>query len=133
MRFLDTNVILRYVLADDAHKAGRCERLWNRIAHGEEPVITHVLAIAEAVWVLTGRYELPKEQVVDALLRLLALDGFVLEDKDQVLWALGLYRSEPVDFIDAYHAAFMRGKRLKTVYSYDKHFDLIEGVHRIEP
>ena len=34
---------------------------------------------------------------------------------------------------DAVHAAVMLNNGLKNLYSYDRHFDRIPGIHRIEP
>ncbi len=133
MTFLDTNVILRYVLADEASKTNRCERLFSRVAGGNESVMTHVLAIAEVIWVLTSTYHVDKERVVDALVSLLTLDALFLKDKECVLSALGLYRTQSIDFIDACHACFMHNRKLQTIYSYDSDFDHLPGIQRLEP
>ena len=133
MTFLDANVIVRYLTTDDPTKATRCERLFNQVAHGRLILATNVLVVAEVVWVLTGFYRLAKERVVDALLRLLSLEGLQLEGKERVLSALGAFRATAIDFIDAYNAAWMRARGLQTLYSYDADFDALQGLRRLEP
>ena len=133
MRFLDANIVIRYLIADDATKATRCERVFDKVAHGQETLMTHVLVVAEAIWVLTGTYRLKKERVVDALVGLLSWDGLLLDDKEGVLSALGIFRARAVDFVDAYYAVWMQARGLRQIYSYDKDFDLIPGLQRLEP
>lgn len=133
MIFLDANIIVRFLAMDDAGKAARCEHLFNRVAHHHERLATNVLVVAEVVWVLTGEYGLAKERVVDALERLLSLDALVIEDKEDLLSALALYRTKPIDFIDAYNVLWMQTRRFRQLYSYDRDFDLIAGLQRVEP
>ena len=133
MTFLDSNVVIRYLTSDDAAKSTRCGAMFAKVAKGQEKLTTHVLVVAEVVWVLTGAYRIAKERVVDALVSLLSMDGLALDDKEGVLSALGLFRAKPIDFIDAYHAQIMQARGLRAIYSYDTDFDAIPGIRRIEP
>jgi len=133
MTFLDANVIIRYLTTDDAPKAARCERMFDRVARGRETVVTHVLTVAEVVWVLTGTYRIAKERVVDALVQLLSLERLILEEKELMLAALGMFKKQPIDFIDAYHAVWMQARRVAGLYSYDEDFDSVPNLKRVEP
>lgn len=133
MRFLDANVVIRYLIGDKPAQATQCERVFERVRRGHETLLAHVLVVAEVIWVLTGTYRLTKEEVVDALVQLLTMDGLRLDDKEGVLSALGLFRAKPIDFIDAYHAVWMQARGLDTIYSYDTDFDAIPGLTRREP
>lgn len=133
MTFLDSNVFLRYLINDDPAKAKRCEALLQRIAQGKATAWTHVLAIAEIIWVLTGTYHQHKERVIDALISLLSMEGLLLEDKSRVLSALAAYRATPIDFIDAYHAQMMHDRRVTSIHSYDTDFDKLPAIRRLEP
>jgi len=133
MRFLDANVVVRYLTDDRPAQAARCERVFDKVARGQETVVTHVLVIAEVIWVLTGAYRLAKERVVDALIRLLSMDGVMLDDKEHALSALGVFRTTPIDFVDAYNAMWMQAAGVQQIYSYDKDFDVIPGIQRVEP
>ena len=133
MTFLDANVIIRYVTQDEPQKTARCEQLFKKVEAGTEALLIHVLIVAEVIWVLTGVYRLTKERVVDALLELLSMEAIHLDDKERVLTALDRYRAKPVDFIDAYHAQYLLDKKLDAVYSYDRDFDILPGLRRLEP
>lgn len=46
---------------------------------------------------------------------------------------LDLFAAGGIDYIDAYNAVLMRGKNISRIYSYDHHFDGINGIDRNEP
>ena len=42
-------------------------------------------------------------------------------------------RKNNIDFIDAYNAAVMKHKNISSIYSYDKHYDKIPEIERLQP
>lgn len=65
MRFLDTNIFLRYLTRDDPEKAAASYELLQRVKRGEEQVTTGEAIIAEVGYVLSSRatYGLGHEEV----------------------------------------------------------------------
>lgn len=133
MKFLDSNVILRYLTGDDARKAQRCQALFERAERGQEALYTTALAIAEVIWVLASRYRHPKAEVVEGIRRLLNTRNMLVEEPEVLLQALYLFERHPIDFIDAYHGAVLQTRGLAEVYSYDSDFDRLPGLARVEP
>lgn len=56
-----------------------------------------------------------------------------LDDQELILSALYLFEKSSMDFIDAYNAAVMEQKGVKVIYSYDKHYDQVPEIKRLEP
>ena len=133
VKFLDTNIVLRFLLADDVKKASACEALFLRMQSGREVAVASPLVIAEVVWVLEKFYKHPRGKIVSALVRILSLPGFDVDGKEILMTALGLYEIKNVDFIDAYHAVYATARGLSTIYSYDRDFDKLMGLQRVEP
>ena len=137
MRFLDTNVILRYLTRDDEAKADACYQLFQQVKQGEEELFTCEAIIAEVTYVLSSPrapYQLNHSEIRDRLLPILALQGLNLPQKTVYLHALDLYASSPfLDFEDAVAVAHMEQRGANEIVSYDKDFDRIEGIHRTEP
>ena len=52
------------------------------------------------------------------------------DEKDE--WE-DIFEANNIDFIDAYNAALMSYKGISTIYSYDKHYDSIPKIKRIQP
>ena len=137
MIFLDTNVILRYLTRDDETKAQACYRLFRRVEQGEEELLTCEAVIAEVVYVLSSRngpYKLSNEDIKARLVPILTLRGLRLPQKRVYLEALDLYASSPfLDYEDALAAAHMRRQGVTEIMSYDRDFDKIPGLQRVEP
>src|SRR5688572_12750166 len=55
VRFLDTNVFIRYLTRDDEKKAAACFELFQHVGRGEEQVTTCEAIVTEVVYVLSSR------------------------------------------------------------------------------
>lgn len=97
---LDTNVLVRYVMQDDARQAARATRLVESLS-AEEPGFVPVVALVELVWVLTGSYGLARAQVATVLEMLLRSKELVLDRAELVSQALARYAAGSADFADA--------------------------------
>ena len=133
MRFLDTNIFIRYLTDDDPGKADACEKIFRRAVAKEETYFTTDMVIAEIVWVLESFYKLSKNKVQDKVEKILNTPNLICPHKDLMLSALILYSEKNIDYIDAYNALILKEKGIKELYSYDKHYDQIDWLGRLEP
>lgn len=137
MRFLDTNIFLRFLTRDDEAKAEACYRLFQRAQRGEEEFFTSEAIIAEVVYVLSSPrapYRLSRGEIRSRLIPLLTLQGLSVPQSEVYLRALDLYVSyPPLDFEDALAVAHMEQQGISAIVSYDRDFDLISGLERLEP
>ncbi len=137
MRFLDTNVILRYLTRDDEAKAQACYQLFQRVKQGREELFTCEAIVTEVAYVLSshrGPYRLDHEEIRAKLLPILILRGLKLSQKRIYLRALDLYAASPfLDFEDALAAAHMEQRGVTEILSYDRDFDRLSGLERVEP
>jgi predicted nucleic acid-binding protein len=132
---IDTDVIIRLLTGDDLEKQARARDLFKRIEAGELTVFAPITTIADCVYVLSSPslYKLPRAEVVGLLLPLLRLRGFRLQDRRAVLKALDLYAATALDFGDAYLVTSLQRLGSRTVYSFDRDFDRIKEIQRLEP
>lgn len=137
MRFLDTNVILRYLTRDDEAKAEACYRLFQRVKNREEELFTCEAIVTEVVYVLASRragYGLSHEEIRARLVPILSLRGLRLQHKAVYVRGLDIYASRPyLDFEDALAIAHMERRGITEIVSYDRDFDRVAQVRRIEP
>lgn len=131
--FLDTNVILRHLLADDPEQSPRATAFLMQVEEGSVRVCTADTVVFEAVFTLERRYRLTKDRIREALLPLLQLSGVVLPGKRQYEDVFSLYVELDLPFADAYHAVLAKRSEEPQVVSFDRHFDRIPGITRIEP
>jgi predicted nucleic-acid-binding protein len=103
MLAIDTNLIVRYLVADDPGQAARARRL---IDNNDVFVCTTV--VLETEWVLRGVYRFSAVQIASALADFAGLPNVTLEDSAAVAKALGWMRHR-VDFADGLHLAKAEG------------------------
>ncbi len=125
MDYIDSNLILRFMLNDP--KAEKVEKL---LKSNKKLAITDV-NICEIVWVLESFYKKDRSFIVNVLTGLLNL-GNIESNKDVFLKTLKYYKNYKVDFIDAYLSS-VGFKDKANIYSYDKDFDKIPDIKRLEP
>jgi uncharacterized protein len=131
--FLDTNILLRYLSGDNQQMAEQALNLLLRVERGEEKVITSSLVIFETIFTLQSFYKVPRQQIKEQVLPIISLKGIHLSDKSVFYKALDLYVTKNISFADAYNAAYMISEEVFNIYSWDKDFDKIDGITRLEP
>jgi predicted nucleic-acid-binding protein len=103
VRAVDTNVLARYYLRDDAAQGNIAARI---LAAGD--VFVPKTVVLELEWVLRYVAEQPAGKVIECLAHLIALPGVTVEDRDDIEIALGHCRVG-LDFADALHLAASKG------------------------
>lgn len=126
MRFIDANIILRYLL--DEPGAKEAEKLFKS---GEKLYLSDII-YAEIVWTLSSFYKWKKAKVI-AILEEFIINRNIVADKKLLYTALSIYRKHNIDYVDAFLVALMRKNKQKELYSFDKDFDKIPGVKRLKP
>lgn len=132
-RFLDTNILIRLLTRDDEEKAARALALVLRVERGDEQVTTSPMVIFEIIFILEKRYQVPRVKIRDDIHYILSLRGVRLTNKKLYQTALSLYAGTKLSFADAYNAEFMKSRRLSQIYSWDRDFDKLDGIERVEP
>ena len=136
MKFVDTNVFIRFLTGDDREKAEACWGFFKRLERGDERATTSESVLAEIVYVLSskGLYALGRPDIEARLRPMLLLRGLQLPHQRRYLRALALYaRLTWADFEDAVAIAQMEEDGITTIESYDRGFDRAEGITREEP
>lgn len=131
---LDTNVLLRHFTGDHEVQSPRASALIKRIGDGELQAQISNQVIFEAAFTLQKVYRVPRERIVEALKEVLDLDGLVLNGKDRWPPVFDLFTSSPrLSFVDCYHVVYMQRYELNEILTWDREFDRVAGITRIEP
>jgi predicted nucleic-acid-binding protein len=96
---LDTNVLVRYIMQDDAKQAAKATKLIEGLT-AQSPGFIPLVAVVELVWVLSSSYDLDRDQVVQALDVILRSKQLVVDRAEDVLRAVRDFRSSSADFAD---------------------------------
>ena len=98
---VDTNVILRYLLADHEEHFDLAKEFMDKVRDGETRAYLTDAVLAECVYVLLKVYEVPKERVADSLSAILSLRGVTGPNVAAMQSALKTFAVRNIDFVDA--------------------------------
>ena len=97
---LDTNVLVRFLVRDDEEQHARTVSLLGRGPDEGETFFVGDVVLAEVVWVLQGRYRLPRAEITTALRALLEAEHLAFESTDRCLRALRRFAAGRAGFAD---------------------------------
>jgi len=96
---LDTNVLVRYIMQDDAKQSAQASKLVESLT-ADSPGFVTLVSLVEVVWVLSGCFDLDRAQLVAALDALLRTKELMLEKADVVWQAVRVFRGGTAEFAD---------------------------------
>ena len=124
---LDTNVLVRVLVEDDAAEAARARRLIAACAAGDEPCFVTTATLCELEWVLDSVYRATRADVVGAVRTLLVTAPFEVEEPALVARALELYEKGKGDLSDHLIGQVGRARGARTTYTFDRDLRKTEG------
>lgn len=124
---LDTNVLVRFLVADDRDQAARATALLGHVQQAEESAYLTGIVLCELVWVLDRGYGYAKPVIGDTLERILLTSQFEVEDRDGVWRALEAYRGGRGDFADYLIGERNRAAGCSRTATFDRALDGASG------
>jgi predicted nucleic-acid-binding protein len=107
---IDTNIVLRFLLADEPKLFARASALFAEVRTGKRNVYLAESVAAECIFVLTKFYKVPKAEAAEKLSELLDYKGFSAGPAPIVKQALALFAAHNIAFVDALVLATSRAK-----------------------
>lgn len=122
--FIDTNVILRFLLKDNEKYFSQAKNYFEKAKKEEIELNLIPEVLFEIDYVLRGVYSLSKNEVVDILLKLIKTPYLKISSREMLLTTVEKYKSINVDLFDIYLFYFSLSKD-SLVFSFDKDFNKI--------
>lgn len=97
---LDTNVLVRFLVEDDAAQSAAAAALIEETTESGDGLFVSDIVMCETVWVLTAAYRVKKPEVGAILRDLLRAKQLVFAAPDSLSRALAAYTSGHGDFAD---------------------------------
>jgi predicted nucleic-acid-binding protein len=126
MRAVDTNVLVRLIVGDDARQTAGADAIV------EQGVWASVVVVMETTWVLRTAYRLSPVELADAIDMLLRNKYLTLQDSDAVAAALELFRSRPaLGFSDCLILELARKAGHLPLATFDRALGRVEGTQKL--
>lgn len=116
---VDTNILVRFLVQDDAKQAEAARSLMARCSL-RDPAFIGREALIETVWVLESAYGFPPAKIAPAILGLLEAEEIVVEAAEDAVVAVEAYGAGLADFADHMIAAAARRSGCATLYTFDR-------------
>lgn len=98
---LDTNVVIRYLVQDDAKQASIATRLIEKTLSSDEPGFLAHITLCEIAWVLEDCYSQSQAQIATILQTLFMTKQIVAQEAELAWKALRAFQNRESDFSDA--------------------------------
>jgi predicted nucleic-acid-binding protein len=128
MPALDTNVLVRYIVQDDARQLAAARRLISRCVAEGSTLFVPVTVLLELEWVLRSSFEFGKDDVLLALSSLFSAADLSFESERALEVALQLFRKGSADFSDCLHAALATQAGEQPLWTFDKAAAKVNGA-----
>jgi len=126
MRAVDTNVLVRLLIADDTKQTAAAEEFV------ENGAWVSTLALAETIWVLESNYERSHGQITQMIEQLLDHAHLTLQEPDLIRGALETYRPRRnVGFTDCLLTEISRKAGHTPLGTFDRNLGKLEGTELI--
>lgn len=125
---VDTNVLVRLFVNDDAAQAKKAHDLFEAHADEDDALWIADVVLAELVWALDRSYGRPRGDIVTVLTALTRNATVLLESAACMQEAIALYRRGPADFVDCLLAAKAQALGCDALRSFDRKMKGLPGV-----
>lgn len=125
---VDTNVVVRLVVADDAAQTRRARSLVEQTISRDEPVLNSLLVLLESEWVLRNRYGFSRDAIMDIFRTLLQARELSFEDEPALEEALFRWKDSACGFSDCLIAAHNRQLGCRATATFDNKAARLPGT-----
>ena len=128
MAALDTNVLVRFLVQDDAAQLAAARRLIRRCVNAGEALYVPVTVSIELEWVLRSNFGFKKSDVVQTLSLLLASAELSFESEMALEVALAQYSQGAADYADCLHVALAAQAGQSPLWTFDRAVSKVDGA-----
>jgi predicted nucleic-acid-binding protein len=124
---LDTNVLARLFVDDDAEQARKARQYVAAHCDEENPAFVDRIALCELVWVLARGHDYRRNEIAAVIEKLLDTPEILLEDEKAVRLALRTFSAHNIDFADVLICETNRLRGCDTTATFDRKAGKLDG------
>lgn len=117
---LDTNILARYIVRDDAQQARAATRLIEGQCTAASPGYVGAPVLVELIWVLATAYRYDRSLVASVVRQILMTTELLVEDRDTAWAALRDFEATGADFADCLIAHRNHARGCTQTYTFDR-------------
>ena len=120
MRGIDTNILIRFLIADDESQAEKVYKIFKKAESEKDELFVPLLVILELIWVLESVYEISRDEILNAINDLMLMPILNFEQQSILRKFTHAAQGNKHDLSDLLiaHSAISQG--CETVITFDK-------------
>lgn len=125
---IDTNVVLRIILNDDADQHDIAKRELAKAGRAGEEILVNDIVLVETIWTLVRTYQIDKPIVIGALQAFMQTSGIRFESDANVAHAIELFEHSTAGFADCLTVAKNTALGCTSTLTFDQGMRKLPGV-----
>ena len=130
---IDTNVVVRLIVDDDPKQAAAARDYIRDRCTPDDPGYISNIVLAEVAWILTRGYGYSRNDIADAIERVMETAQLQVESSTDVAAALADYRRGPAGFTDCLIGHLNRTADCTHTVTFDRKAAKLAGFELLKP
>ena len=132
MKAVDTNVLVRFLVKDDAEQAQQVYSVFKQAENQQQRLFVPILVVLEMIWVLQAVYSVQDQDILAALNDLLSMPVLLFETQPVLHAFIGAATGSNFDLADLLIAHSSKGHSCESVLTFDKKAAKFAGFELIK-
>lgn len=128
---LDTNVVIRYIVQDDARQSAAATRLIEKSLTATSPGFISLVTLAEIGWVLEECYGADRDRIAAVVEGLLSSRQILVEQAEVAWRALRAWKDSPADLSDTLIGEVALAAGCSKVVTFDRKASKVGGFELV--
>jgi predicted nucleic-acid-binding protein len=124
---LDTNILLRAIVGDDAGQEKRARAFLSEQCTQANPGFVNLIVLSELVWTLDKSYGFSRTEIAETIEALLMTTELSFEMRDDVVAALPVFRKSNAGFADILIETINRARGCEVTATFDRKAAKLDG------
>lgn len=120
MKGVDTNILIRFLIGDDALQAKKVYTLFKKVETEKSVLFVPLLVMLELIWVLESVYEISRTEIVDSISELLLMPILKFEHQSVLQQFTRSAQGNRCDLSDLLIAHSANTQGCETILTFDK-------------
>ena len=117
---IDTNILVRFLVGDDAKQANKVYRVFKDAEQNHNEIFVSTLVVLELIWVLDSVYHVDRKDILDSISQLLLMPIFHFESKGVIQAFIPIAQQSNFDLSDLLIAHTANSQGCDSVLTFDK-------------
>ena len=120
MNALGTNILVRFLMADDVKQAQKVHQLFSETEINKSELFVTILVVIELIWVLESAYNIPRNDIINSIDNMLQMPILKFEHQPTIYKFIKTAINNKFDLSDLLISLSAKTLKCETTLTFDK-------------